>query len=283
MRRFLLILTASMLAAVGCTESTTLEPDTGITFMAPDTSTSDDTSTPPADGAVDAPVAEGDIGVVCMSDADCEVYCLTEGEGWRDGYCAAFCSDEEPCPSGAACVAAGGGMSLCLDECEPGAATRSCRAGYGCAVSVTLPTPVCVPGCTDDTDCADGRTCNPSDGGSCYNPAAASGDPCTTSRDCLDVESCHSESRRGWPGGMCTARRCDLDANAGCPDGTECVLVGGRSGRCVTSCETVDDCRDAYDCGATADYPDRPVCLPACENNSQCSDGRVCTSEGTCA
>jgi len=273
--------------AVGCTESTELEPDTGISFMAPDSSMSDTSeTTPDATPTTDATTSSSDIGQVCSSDTDCDVFCSTEGEGFRDGYCSAFCNDETPCADGAACVQVSRDQSMCFAMCDPSADTRECRAGYGCAVSISLPAPVCIPGCTDDTDCNEGRLCNPEGGGSCYNPEADWGDACGGGSDCPDGAFCFAERWAGWPGGMCMAFGCDPtdDAGGGCPTGTACI-PGGRSGygRCTASCETADDCRDGYGCGAHADYPERLACEPACENNSQCTDGRVCTDEGTCA
>jgi len=64
-----------------CTESTTAPLDTGITFTPPDSSATTDTGATSGDAATDATLSEGDIGRVCMSDADCEVYCITEAEG----------------------------------------------------------------------------------------------------------------------------------------------------------------------------------------------------------
>jgi len=277
------LLLSSPLIPLGCSTSTTAPEDTGISFTPPDASP--DTGTVSTDATTDAMMSETDIGQICSGDTDCEVFCLTDGEGFRDGYCSGFCDDETPCPSGSACVQVSRDQSQCFAECNPSADTRECRAGYGCAASVMLPAPVCIPGCTDDTDCADGRICNPEFGGSCYNPASEWGDACEGSSDCPDGAFCFAEAWRGWPGGMCVAFGCDpADAGGGgCPAGTACI-PGGRSGygRCISTCETADDCRDGYDCGAPADYPERLVCEPACDDSSQCTSGGICNAEGTC-
>jgi hypothetical protein len=227
-----------------------------------------------------------DIGQACGSDTDCTEFCATEGEGFRDGYCTMFCSEDTPCPDGSVCLQVSRDQSLCFAECDSAADERQCRAGYGCAVDVTLPAPVCIPGCTDDTDCDEGHVCNPERGGSCYDPAADWGDGCAESTDCPDGAFCYAEAWRGWPGGMCMAFGCDDTdpAGGGCPEGTACI-PGRRPGfgRCVVSCETAEDCRDGYGCEADETYPERMTCQPACENNSQCSESRVCSEDGTCA
>ncbi len=283
---FSLLLSSLLLSTVACTSSTTAEPDAEISFTAPD-ATPEDTGSPEGDGGTSTPdgaVMSTDIGQSCSSDTDCSEFCATEREGFRDGYCTAFCNEDVACPDGSVCLQVSRSQALCFAECDSTAEERQCRAGYGCAVDISLPAPVCIPGCTDDTDCDEGRVCNPERGGSCYDPEAEWGDGCGGSSDCPDGAFCFAERWRGWPGGMCMAFGCDeSDASGGCPSGTVCIP--GRHagyGRCVAACETAEDCRDGYTCEAHADYPERLSCHPACETNSQCSDGRVCTDEGTC-
>ena len=269
------IITLTLTAlAVGCSEShAEPEPDAGITFEPP----------PPAlDAGFDAGFDAGPgipVGTSCTVDTDCGdgAYCLSEGEGFAGGYCTAPCPTGDECPSGSACVEVGGGMTLCLDSCDPAATERECRSFYGCASGFGIPTPVCIPGCTDDTDCAPGRSCNPAGGGECYNPAAAPYDPCEGSTDCNDGERCSSEYRRGNPGGMCTAFGCDPMADTGCPDDGHCI-PGGRSGfgRCIDGCEVDADCRAGYACRAPEAYPDRMVCTPACTADEQCTLTAMC-------
>jgi hypothetical protein len=287
MRAFLLFLSSLPLLLLfgACTESTEALPDSGITFTPPDASADTGASSIDASTADAVMSSMGDIGQTCGSDTDCNEFCATEGDGFRDGYCSQVCDETLPCPTGSACVQVTRDQSWCLDECDAGADTRDCRAGYGCAVSVTLPAPLCIPGCTDDTDCPTGNVCNPSNGGSCYDPDAEWGDPCTGASECPDGAFCFGESFRGWPGGMCIAFGCDpaSTTGGGCPTDTVCI-PGGRSGfgRCIPTCETGDDCRDAYDCLDDATYPGRLSCQPACETNSQCTGSRVCTEEGLC-
>ncbi len=288
MRTSLSLASLPLLLLTACSQSTTAEPDSGITFMAPDATA--DSGSGGGDGGGDAAmtgdgaIMSTDIGQTCGTDTDCSEFCATDGEGFRDGYCTQFCDDMTPCPGDSICLQVSRDQSWCFAQCDPSAADRPCRAGYGCAVDISIPAPVCIPGCTDDTDCPDSTVCNPEGGGRCYSPDANWGDACAQSTECPDGAFCFAEAFRGWPGGMCIAFGCDPadTTGGGCPMGTECVTGGGRFGRCVVSCETTDDCRDAYTCQADMMYPDRMTCQPACENNSQCTESRVCTDMGTC-
>jgi len=272
-----LLFTASLAVFSACSESHSEpsgEPDAGISFEPP----------PPArDAGFDAGFDAGPgvpVGEECAEDADCGGdggFCLSEGEGFAGGYCSSVCVTDDECPSGSACIGVGGGMSLCFDVCDPAATDRECRAFYGCASGLGIPMPVCIPGCTDDTDCPEGRSCRPTGGGSCFNPDAAFGDPCESSIDCADGQRCHSEARRGYPGGMCAVYGCDADANTGCPEGAHCVS-GGRFGRCFPGCTVDTDCRSAYSCAAPETHPERLVCTPACTAHTDCTDGRACIS-----
>jgi hypothetical protein len=271
-----IVFAALVFAAVGCTKSTTAEPDAGITFMVPD------------DGGFDAgfdagsTTVMGTIGIECASDADCDtMYCIPESEGFRGGYCTAGCVTDEECPMGSACIPVGGGGSmggLCFDVCDPSAPTRDCRAGYGCLVDFTLPYPVCYPGCSDDTDCPEGRTCNP-ERLSCFNPDGVFGSGCAASSDCPDGMRCSGEDR-GYPGGMCTAFGCDVTANTGCPADGQCIpgRTGSTFGRCLDGCATDADCREDYRCGAVDAYPDRLHCIPNCMTAEDCPMTGLCDS-----
>ena len=268
--------------AAGCGDSHTSGDDAGpdITFDA----------TPGTDSG---PVTEdgggmaGDIGEPCSGMGDCDSFCIGESDGFPGGYCTAPCGEGAECPDGSSCTPVGRGMSICLADCEPGAAERSCRAGYGCASSFMIPAPVCLPGCTDDSDCPDGTMCDPDGGfsgaGSCFDPSAGFGDACMESTECPADGFCLEESFAGWPGGACIGFGCDVDANTGCEDDAQCIPSGRGGGLCIDGCETADDCRDGYECTTSDDYPDRKFCGPGCTTDDQCSDGRVCNpGTGTC-
>ena len=270
----------SALILVACSTSTeAVSLDHEITFEIPDAGPEEE----PEEMLPAAP--ETDIGLACMSDADCGVFCAAPSDGFRDGYCTSICSPDQPCPDGSSCVRVNRHQSLCLNQCNPAAEERECRAGYGCAASPRLEHPVCIPGCTDDTDCDQGRVCNPEGGGSCYNPDATWGDACGDFDDCPDGGFCYAEEFRGWPGGMCMVFGCDPASadGGGCPGGTVCIESGRPGfGSCLPSCTDSSDCRSAYDCTAPEAHPDRRHCAPACTSSGQCSPGRTCTDAGTC-
>lgn len=266
---------------MACTESVTADPDAMIVFDPP----------PMMDAGTDAGPPPSFIGEPCTADTDCgDGLCFGTDQGYPMGYCTSVCLPDDVCPTGSTCILDRTGMSgYCLGTCDPIATERACRAFYGCASGFGIPDPVCVPGCTDDTDCPTDRLCDPVGGGQCYNPDASFGDACVSSTDCPDAMRCQTESRRGYPGGMCQAFGCDPAADTGCPDNAHCI-PGGMSGfgRCIPSCtvDTVaDDCRAAYGCTApSTDYPDRFVCTPACTADTDCTEGRTCdTTMGTCA
>jgi len=283
--RSLALLTLLASALVGCSKSTTSDADASITFDASMPDAAADTS-PPGDAATDAG-GPTDIGTPCASASDCASgLCIGVDSGYRDGYCTADCTVTD-CPDGSTCLGTGGGMSNCFSVCDPVASGRACRAGYGCGSSFMLPSPVCIPGCVEDSDCDAGLTCDPTGGGygegTCYNASASVGDACMTTTDCPAGASCRTEARNGFPGGTCAVSGCDLATNSGCPDGTACVSDGFR-GRCFASCASSDDCRAAYACRADATYPDRSTCQAACASDSDCSGGRTCNpAAGTCS
>lgn len=261
-----------VLATAGCGESHSSEEDAGITF---------DATRPPDTGMVEVdagPSTEGDIGQPCGTMADCESFCITEEDGFTGGYCTAACDVDNPCPSGATCTPVGRGQSICLADCDPAAETRSCRMGYGCASSFMLPGPVCLPGCTDDTDCAEGTMCDPDGGtaGQCFDPTASFGDACTSEDQCPEDGFCLNESWAGWPGGACIGFGCDPDTGTGCADGTVCLRSARGGGICLDSCGEGDACREGYSCEADTEFTDRMFCAPGCTDDAQCSGGRVC-------
>ncbi len=274
--------------AGGCGTSHSTTPpqtDAGITFDAappPDTG---------PDSGYDASALPGpsDVGSMCTMASDCSGgFCLDEmNEGFPGGYCSEICgAGGSSCPDGSSCIQLSGMTSACLDDCDPAATTRQCRAGYGCDGDFMLPHPVCIPGCTDDTDCASGHMCDTSGGtgGACYDPSASVGDACLGDSNCPAGGFCYAERFSGWPGGACVVFGCDVAANAGCPDGSVCEPGGfGGNGLCIQSCTMDSDCRANYACKANSAYPDRTYCAPACTDDSQCASGTVCNPAlGTC-
>ncbi len=272
-----LVLATTLLA---CGESHG-EEDTGISF---------DASPPPdgsmEDGSVDAVLPPAsDVGSACESAAMCDSICIEEDMGFPGGYCTTECTGDD-CPDGSICTQVGRGFFLCLDECDPSSEERTCREGYGCASSFMLDGPVCIPGCYDDTDCPSGLTCNPDGGfageGACFDADASIGDACTDELMCPADAFCLGERFSGWPGGACIRGGCDADSGSGCESGEVC-LPAGRGGACFAGCSSDDDCRPDYTCTDFDDDPSRSFCAPACTDDAQCSDGRVCNPAlGTC-
>jgi hypothetical protein len=273
-----------VLLAGGCSESNTPAMDSGITFDAsfPDGAREDTGETP------DAGPGESDIGRMCTGMGDCASgFCISADDGFPGGYCSAFCGSDEDCPSGAICLPVSRTESICLDVCDPDAAMRDCRAGYGCADSFELPAPVCLPGCTDDTDCPMGLQCDPAGGGTgegaCFDPSASLGDECESETECPSGAFCYGEGFAGWPGGSCISFGCDVEMDSGCDGDAHCIPSTMGGGLCFDGCTTSDDCRPSYACEGTAAFPGRLICQPACTDSSVCSEERVCNPGlGTC-
>lgn len=274
-----LVLATVALASMGCgsSHSTTEEDAGGIRF---DATPPPDTGPEPLDAG-----PSSDIGTSCTSSADCEGgYCITEDMGFAGGYCTMGCATDTDCGEGGACIQIDATTSFCFDRCDPAAATRDCRAGYGCASSLEIPS-VCLPGCTDDTDCTEGLRCDPTGGfsasGRCYDPTAQLGDPCTDETMCGAEAICYAEDFAGWPGGSCVAFGCDPASGTGCAGDAVCIPAGRRGGICVDGCTSEMDCREAYDCEPSA--LGATYCAPACRTNDDCSGGLVCNPAlGTC-
>jgi len=266
----------------GCGESHGSETDAGITFDA----------VPPRDtGTPDTgpPAPEGPIGMMCSASADCGDggFCVGESDGFPGGYCTTTCGDGVECPAGSICVQVDMTTSWCLDSCDATATERTCRAGYGCATSFDLPGPVCLPGCSDDTDCPTDRMCDPEGGfsgeGVCFDPSARFGDECASETDCPSGASCASEGFFGWPGGVCAGFGCNPASTGECPTDSVCVPGGRFGGMCVGGCTTDADCRTLYECAPVPDHPELSYCAPNCNRDADCSPGRVCNRAlGTC-
>jgi hypothetical protein len=110
------------------------------------------------------------------------------------------------------------------------------------------------------------------------------GQPCTSPDDC-DGGLCISEAE-GFPGGYCAV---DCTADGMCPDGTVCTLVGSDFSLCLDQCDpaaTERECRMGYGCASDFSAPN--VCIPGCQDDTDCATGRVCdpdagfSGEGLC-
>lgn len=277
------LLACAAIVAAGCSESHTDDPDSSV-IVFPDGTFAD--AGPPDAG----PVVVNPVGDACASDTDCgdTGTCLADPEFLPGGYCSVACAADEDCGAGGVCLMIGMGQSYCFRSCEPGATPRQCRAGYGCGSLGFGSPPVCVGGCTDDTDCADGLRCDPTGGftgaGGCYSPESALGDACTAPEDCPMGGLCLDEPANGWPAGSCvTFGACDVGTNTGCTGDAQCI-PNGDQGLCVDGCAASTDCRAGYECRAPGGYPERMICAPGCTSDDQCTGGNVCNDVlGTCA
>lgn len=275
MRTFALVVAGLTVCSMACTKSNTTEPDGGgIRFDAtlPDADPGD---AGPPDAGRD-PSGDSDLGGPCTSDADCDTgTCVLDGDGFPDGYCTAPCGFDSDCPAMGVCLPVDRSLSLCFARCDEDA-ERACRAGYGCGRSFMLPAPICIPGCIEHSDCADGLMCNGSGGelgeGECFDPDSSLGDACVVSEQCPAGADCLTEERAGLPGGACGGSFCDPDADD-CIPGTRCTtLASSRFPRCLAECDDDTDCRDGFRCGGPPGAaPDHRVCLGACERDRDCT------------
>ncbi|MSP62788.1 MAG: hypothetical protein EXR72_21140 [Myxococcales bacterium] len=99
----------------------------------------------------------GAVGDPCVADASCQgglnAQCITNGQGWPNGYCAIKNCQPGSCPNGSDCYKFQGGAMLCLKLCM---AKNECRAEYACPGDVEA----CVPGCAGNADCDPGEVCS---------------------------------------------------------------------------------------------------------------------------
>lgn len=274
-------LACASLIATACSESHMTEPDAAIVIEL-DGAMLD--GGPPDTGPV-----EDHLGEACSADEACgtDGVCLNEPDFLPGGYCSRACSSDEDCGPGGACLMVGMGQQLCFRSCEPGASPRQCRPGYGCGSFGFGAPPVCLGGCSDDTDCPSGLMCEPDSviavAGSCFDPGAGVGDACASADECPASGFCLDEDGNGWPEGSCVGiSGCDPDANTGCDGDAQCIPTGDTP-LCVDGCTTAADCRPGYECSGLMAFPTRLVCNPACTSDDQCSAGNVCNAAlGTC-
>lgn len=265
-------LVASALFLIACGESHGPEQDAAIVFDAtfPDTGT--DAGPPPSN-----------VGASCATDGDCRGpadLCITE----LGGYCSLVCGSDADCPSDSVCIDLG--TPVCLRACDDDP-TDPCPDGLGCRSGQPGIPPICLPGCDTDAECGDGLSCLSGSGpflaGTCVDPDAELGGPCTSDAECPPSAACLESL--DYPGGVCVLAGCNPNTNTGCPGDAQCLPQGFGGGVCWDGCATNDDCRSGWECTELVDGPGRRVCQPVFEpgNLGQvCSAGRGSCQGGLC-
>lgn len=223
----------------------------------------------------EAPLADGDAGKSCKTDAECP-----------GGTCAPVSRQ------GAASDDAGG---YCTRACESRA-----QCGYGgtCATSQSPEGKQCLAACNVQADCRSGFLCTGAvQGGGIVVPGACrparqpeqladhtAGRACQVDADC-DGGSCSATNLLGtkYPGNYCTAR-CYEDAQ--CGQGGVCLWTRNSDdlGSCLASCSTDADCaRKDHGCWEMTDGA-RLVhaCYPRKQPLPDRRAGQPCTLDAEC-
>lgn len=137
-------------------------------------------------GGGGGPVA-GAIGAPCSGDGDCTdagAKCITDAQGWPNGYCAVADCETAGCPSGSECFKMTSGNTFCLKTCGD---SSECASAYACDPSAGA----CVPGCSNDSECESTEVCNP-------KTLNCEAKPCTTG-SCPSGLQCDSASGKCIP------------------------------------------------------------------------------------
>ena len=189
----------------------------------------------------------------------------TSGEERCDGDCPTSplaCDDQDACTTDSLEGSAAACSALCLNEpivtCDGGTSDGCCPAG-----------------CTEDTD-ADCGTGNDDKG--------VPGSACTSDDDCGDNGLC--DQSEGRVDGYCyTSLGCQSSQDCG-GDGLCVQLTTGTTG-CVDTCESIDDCREGYDCinagGQLVCFTPQPMgeglAGNPCTANADCGQNGFCQTE----
>ena len=247
------------------------------------------------------------LGTVCTGDADCAtgMVCILPtantmlGGGPSHGYCTVECSaDASMCaPLGGVCVdttlnTTDPPAAYCLQECMPGMVadqSTKCqqRPDQACTtlddgVDTTIDPSVCLPTCSQDTDCPSPRKCDmrfnvcvdtptPGDplGAHCTIDTTGTAAP-TCAGGCLPLGNGDGVTTVA---SFCTTR-CVIGSLAGCNWTTGALATGGAHGVCYLGqtgagvgdegfcsqlCDTPADCSNQTDPGVMCDATDMDV------------------------
>lgn len=124
-------------------------------------------------------VPPGATGAPCTQASDCSgtnAACLTDSQGWPNGYCSNSNCTADSCAAGAECFEMTSGNTYCLKTCSQ---KSDCPAAYACHSAGA-----CIPGCTGDGDCDTGEVCYKDTGlcdvAPCTTGSCAAGLKCDT-------------------------------------------------------------------------------------------------------
>ncbi len=219
----------------------------------------------PTDAATESPPLSW--GSACERDEDCARLC--HGLDGCRAHCGAFdrcwprCGPSLRCPDeeNQTCLASSGVDSFCAPHCDIAAEDPCGPRGLGCA-NAYREIYVCSPGCSDDSDCTDGRQCQRTrGGGECIRLDASVGDACAKhpdgQRDSGDEQWC-------WV----------LDEAS-----AEGICVGMNCTPASDHCERYFDPESA--CAIVELFPGRhaAVCVPRCGPSAACPAGLTCADQ----
>lgn len=265
------------------------------------TTTGNATSTTSSTGAggtgmvVDNP----DLAQPCNSDADCgsDLICVTADSnglsqgGPANGMCTMPCDEETTCEElgpNAVCLTFTESNAYCMPLCGMGDGVQDC-AGRSDMVCDVIPAFTGMT-CSTTTDCLEGEVCL---GDECAFPVPICLSKCHADSDCPDGRFCDpnlGECVDTQPEGLGPAEVCDVDASTDECLGF-CADEGADSPRCIQTCSLdiypacgSDDLDDAsaaclfplYQVGT--DLGDAGRCVPLCDCTSDCPEGLLCVS-----
>lgn len=212
-------------------------------------------------GGEDAEPSPGSsYGAPCDVTGECEALeglaarCLTEAQGFEDGYCSANCTPGvDECGGGAGCFNTIQG-GLCMAPCDGGA---DCRSGYECCAQGRSGG-LCLPEGLDPTCEAIGGGGGGGGGGG--NDGTTPPEPGEVGAGCDGGEECEEGDDPYCfdqvPGGYCSS---DCETRENCGEGNWCLQGGFGQNLCVRGCETDEACNGGQVC---CDLGDAAVCLP---------------------
>ncbi|MBK8259262.1 MAG: DNRLRE domain-containing protein [Polyangiaceae bacterium] len=202
-------------------------------------------------------------GGACTAQTDCaannnDPFCITESQSeWLNGYCSEYCDYfTNDCAAGAVCLPITSVAGLCFDGCT---SNSDCRAGYSCQ-DFGFGTPVCWPApetCDNGID-DDGDGAVDCDDSECYwdQACAVCGDGNITGNeecDPPDGVTCDSNCQVIYPPESACDDLLDNDNDGlhDCQD-PDCQALGGCT---PGSTPTGGACTVASDCTANANDP----------------------------